>query len=356
VDGQPVANNFSIDLIGHMPCNTHVSVYYVDWVHAHPKFRRKGLSRLAMARVLSDARARRCSCTGLGTGTRNVAHALYRSFGFVDLPTTEQLRCDLPGPSCPARVKGVNVRAYRPGDETAIAKLLNACRAESWAHRPARPRQFTPDTIAILAHKGRKLVACVTAVPRDGRDNSAIIREVGFAPGDDQQKIAEALIGKLHRELQKRGVERTDLYLGARALAPILQPLGYRTHRHGGVSMFALLNLPQFLDELRPLLAHRLAKKDKTEYVGTIALVGEKHRAGLRIQTGRITVLNRPPSRPDIALVASDETITRIVVGVETPFEAYLQLRLRISPMLNDDVRDLLDALLPRLNEFSIWW
>jgi GNAT superfamily N-acetyltransferase len=353
VDGQPVANNYSVDRIGHMPCNTHVSVYYVDWVHAAAKFRRKGLSRLAMARALSDARARRCSCAGLGTGTRNVAHSLYRSFGFVDVPSTEQLRRDLPGASYFARPKGVKVRSYRPGDETAMAKLLNTCRAESWACCPARPTQLSPETITILGHKGRKLVAYVTAVPRNDR---ATIRELGLSPSDDQQKIAGALIGKLHRELSKRGIKRVDVYLGARALAPILQPLGYRTHRHGGVSMFALQDLPQFLDELRPLLAHRLAKKDKGDYVGTVALVGEKHRAGLRIDTGRITVLPRPPLRPDIALTGADETVTKIVIGVETPFEAYLQLRLKVAPMVNTGVRDLLEALFPRLDEFSIWW
>jgi len=64
----------------------------------------------------------------------------------------------------------------------------------------------------------------------------------------------------------------------------------------------------------------------------------------------------RSSARRGRRTAGADETITRIVGGIETPFEAYLQLHLQITPMLNDNVRGLLERLFPRLEVFTWIW
>ena len=353
VNGQPVANIFSADLVCHLPRNTHVSMFFLYWVHCSPKFRRRGLTRLAMSRSMNSFRARRCSCAALGTGTRNVAHALYRSFGFVDVPPHEELTCELPGAPGLKRSPGVKVRPYRRGDERAMARLFNACYADTFACRPMQPRAVDAETIALLARRGRRLAGCVTAYVSG---DSASIRELAVAAGKKRQQVAAALMAALHRRLERRGAKKATLRVGVPSLAELLQPLGYRSRRTGEIDMFALLDLPQFLTELKPLLEHRLRAGKRSDWCGTVAVMGQKHRAALKIDRGRVRVLAAPPAGAEVSLTGSDLTITRIVGGIETPFEAYLQLDLRISPMLNDQVRDLLEALFPRLELFAWLW
>jgi len=315
-------------------------------LHTAVKFRRRGLARLAMQRTLEDARARRCSCAKLGTGTRLTAHALYRSFGFVDVRISEELTHKLEGSRPHTKAKGARIRAYRPGDETAMAKLFNACYGDFLGAPWKRPTQLPPHSSALLAHRGRRLVAYVLTHASAER---AVIQELAVASGDKREEIAGALMAEAHRRLMKCGVKTISTYCATEALAPLLQPLGYSTRRYGGVSMFAVLDLPQFLEEITPLLERRLAKSD---WVGTIALCGEKHRAGLTIRRGRVKIQPWPPADADITLAGSDAAITRIVAGVQTPVEPYLQLELQITPALNERVLELLETLFPRVQSY----
>ena len=346
IDDCHVANIFSADRVDHMPGNTHVSMHFVHWVHTAVKFRRRGLARLAMQRTFEDARARRCSCAKLGTGTRLTAHALYRSFGFVDVRVSEELTCELGGSHRCAKAKGIRVREYRPGDETAMAKLFNACYGDFHGAPWKRPTQLASHASALLAHRGRKLVAYVLTHASAER---TVIQELAVASGDKREEIAGALMAEAHGRLMKCGVKTVSAHCAAEALAPLLQPLGYSSRRRGAVSMFALLDLPQFLEEITPLLERRMAKSD---WAGTIALCGQEHRAGLAIRNGRVQVQPRPPARADITLAGSDAAITRIVAGVHTPFEPYLQLDLQITPPLNERVLELLETLFPRVQSY----
>jgi len=358
VNGQPAANIFACDGVLHMPENTHVSMHYVDWVHTAPRFRRKGLARLAMQRTFDDVRARRCACATLGTGTRNVAHALYRSFGFVDVRVHEELKCTLADEYGFRREKGLSIRPYRPGDETAMARLFNDCYRNCFASprkRPARLsfRSVAPPHagIALLARRGNKLAAYVVA---DIDNEGATIRELAAAGHKRRDEAAAALMTAFHRRLKRQGVRHVSMRRNLTdTVVSLLQPLGYRSRRTGSVSMFAILDLPQFLEEVRPLLEHRLEKFD---WSGTIALRGERLRAGLEIENGRVTVHRRVPGRADIMCDASDATITRFVAGIHTPFEPYLQLDLSITPLLSGHSRELLEALFPRLDTRDDYW
>lgn len=351
VNGQHVANIFSVDVVAHMPHNTHFSMLYVDWVHTSAKYRRKGLSRLAMQRTMADPMLRRCACAGLHTGTRNVAHAMYRSFGFVDAPPGEHLICRLDAAPRPIRQKGVTVRPCRDGDEKAMPRLFNAFACESFATGKARPGRPAPGSICLLARRGRRPVGYLTADLR-GKEQ-ATISAMALDRKAKPDQTARALISRFHPDLAERGVKGVRVWYAAPALAPFLQPLGYRTEKSGGIAMIALQNLPQFFREISGLLERRLAK---TDFSGTVAIRGERHRAALRVDSGRVAVPARLPARADITLSGSDDTITRIVTGIASPFEAYLQIDLRISPMLTEKTQNMLEALFPRLEVHAWLW
>ena len=348
VNGQHAANIFTEEGVGHMPGGTHVSRALVDWVHTGGKWRRKGLARAAMQRTLDDPRIRRCSCAWLGTGTRNTAHALYRSFGFVDVRRSEELERDLKDLPPPTRLRGLRVRAYRPGDEVAIARLFSTCYGDFLGAQPRRPERLWPGLTTLVAHRGRKLVGFVEACADPG-DDRAWVEPLAVAPGKRREEIAAALMTRLHPLLEKQGAKKVALFRATEHLAPLLQPLGYVARKMGGVEMFKLIDLPRFLTEVAPLLVSRLGKRD---WEGAIALCGETHRAGIAIRRRRVAVSRRPPARADITLEGSDRAITQVVAGIESPLEPYLQLDLRIAPALNRHALELLEALFPRLEKY----
>ena len=67
------------------------------------------------------------------------------------------------------------------------------------------------------------------------------------------------------------------------------------------------------------------------------------------------SVQSGPPARASITLSGSDDAITRIVTGLETRFEAYWKLDLKIAPALNSRVREILDRLFPRFPRLPGW-
>jgi GNAT superfamily N-acetyltransferase len=353
VNGEPVANIFGDEHVAYMPHATPVSMFYVQWVHTWRKFRRKGLSKRTMAAIFDDHRMRRCSCAALDTGTRNTAHFMYRSFGFVDVAVYHEVSCELPARISRPRAKGVRVRPYRPGDEGAMVKLFNACYEGKWAYVPPRPRRLGPDKAAVLARRGGRLVAFAVASVTGERANALQLAVAESKDPKRRQGVAAALIGRLHSELERRGVKNIHLYCGEHHLGTLLGPLGYRCRPTGGVVMFAMRDLPRYLEELKPLLQRRL---EKAGWTGTISLLSPTHKAALTIDGPRVTVHRQPPKRADITLAGSDRAITRIAGGIATPFEEYLQLDLKITPMLNARTRELLETLLPKLQEHYWLW
>jgi predicted GNAT family N-acyltransferase len=63
----------------------YVSMGTIGGVSTPRQFRGQGLSSAVMARTVEEMRARGLATTGLYTGTRIVAHRLYRRFGYVDI-------------------------------------------------------------------------------------------------------------------------------------------------------------------------------------------------------------------------------------------------------------------------------
>ena len=344
----------------HFPHNTHVPGTYVGWVHTAPKYRRRGLSRWAFGVSMSHELVRRYSCISLHTGTNNTAHGMYRSFGFVDGLVGRQFTKVLRHEQTKV-VEGVVVRPYTPGDEVAMARVLNAFYADQVERRSRRAERCrTSETRLIyLAEKAGELLGYVQA--QCEKEKNVSIYEFCLKPQPSEnsthpegflEEVGAALLCALHNELVKREYKRIRYYPEAEGDKDHIQMLfhnfGY-TSEADWVWMFKIINLPMLLDELSPLLSKRLSESDNYKgWQGTIGIKGSEHRAGLTIRDGEIHVSEEVSKGVGICLSTDDDTITRFILGVVTPYAAYLQNQLHIAPTVNDSIIELLGTLFPK--------
>jgi len=353
VEERKVGNIFLKPAVRHLPENTHVTMLYVDQVHTDSRYRRKGLSSWTMKEAMLHKAVRRCSCAYLATGKRNVAHAMYRSFGFVDVTPSESFTKELQKEKAKV-VEGLVIRSYSPGDEVKMASLANECYSDvlnGKRVRAKRPR--LSKTYIKIAEKDGEMLGCVNASVDRSRGN-AHIGDICLKKTDERHDIGSAVLCALHNELVTNGFkEITISCLGERAeldfLRKLLSNFGYSSQRTGGIGMFKIINLPMLLSELSPLLSKRLQNSDYKEWQVIIGIAGNQHKASIIIEKGEIGVSEEVLGDANILLSGDDDTITRIIAGMKTPYEAYLQTELSIRPMVDDKELGLLETIFPRI-------
>ena len=346
----------------HFPHNTHAPGTYVSWVHTTPKYRRRGLSRWAFGAAMSHELIRQYSCISLHTGTYNDAHGMYRNFGFVDGLLTREFTKVLRHEHAKV-VEGLVVRPYKSGDEVAMANVLNAFYADRVERRPRRAeRRRTSETRLIyLAETDGELLGYVQAQCYE-KVKSVHITEFCLKPEPSEgsthpegflEEVGAALLCALHNELVEREYKRIRYEPEAEGdkdyVRTLFHNFGYTSSDAGWVWMFKIVNLPMLLGELSPLLSKRLNKSDAyKDWQGTISIKGSEHQASLTIRDGEIHVSEEVSEDTGIHLSTDDDTITRFVLGVISPYAAYSQNQLHIAPMVNSSIMGLLGTLFPK--------
>ena len=345
----------------HFPHNTHVPGTYVSWVHTTPKYRRKGLARWAFGASMSHELVRQSSCISLHTGTDNDAHSMYRNFGFVDGLSTREFTKTLQHEQAKV-IEGLVIRPYSHGDEVAMASALNAFYADRVERRPRRAeRRRTSETRLIyLAEKNGELLGYVQAQCNKKEKNVRITEfclkplpsEGSTYPEGFLEDVGAALLCALHNALVTGEYKRIRYEPEAEGdkdhVRTLFHNFGYTSVDVDWVWMFKLVNLPMLLGELSPLLLKRLNESDDYKgWQGTISIKGSEHQARLTIKDGEIRVSEEVSEGVGICLSTDDDTITRFILGVTTPYRAHLQNQLRIAPTANSSVARLLGTLFP---------
>ena len=346
----------------HFPHNTHVPGTYVSWVHTTSKYRRKGLARWAFGASMSHELVRQYSCISLHTGTDNNAHGMYRNFGFVDGLLGRQFTKALRAEQTKV-VEDLVVRPYRHGDEVAMASVCNAFYVDQVDRRPRRAerRRTTETRLIYLAEKNGELFGYVQAQCFEKEKNVSITEfclktqppEGSTHPEGFLEDVGAAMLCALHNELVKREYKKIKWGFEGEAEKSYARTLfhnfGYTSEDAGWVWMFKIVNLPILLGELSPLLLKRLNESDDYKgWQGTISIKGSEHQASLTIKDGEIRVSEEVAEDTGICLSTDDDTITRFILGVITPYGAYLQDQLHIAPTVNDSVTRLLGTLFPK--------
>ena len=344
----------------HFPHNTHAPGTYVGWVHTNPKYRRKGLARWIFSASMSHELVRRYSCISLHTGTENTAHGMYRSFGFVDGFVAKEFIKTLEYEQTKV-VEGLVVRPYSQGDEVAMARVFNAFHADQVELRPRRAERHRTSEIWLiyLAEKEGKVLGYVQA--RCDEKENASIREFCLRPQPSKntthsesflEEVGTSLLCALHNELVKRDYKKISWgpegEVEKNYVRKLFHNFGYTSTAAGWVWMFKILNLPMLLRELSPLLSKRLSESDDYKgWQGTIGIKGSEHRASLTIKNDEIRVSDEVSEGAGICLSTDDDTITRFILGIVSPYAAYLQNQLHITPTVNSSVIGLLGTLFP---------
>lgn len=361
IAGYRVATCKSILHTHHFPHNTHAPGIYVEWVHTIPKYRRRGLSRWIFGASMSHEFVRQHSCASLHTGTGNTAHGMYRSFGFVDgvlggsfIKTLRHEQAKI--------IEGLVVRPYAPGDEVAMARVLNSFYADQVERRPIRAeRRKTTETLLIyLAEKDSELLGYVQAQCFEKEKNVSITEfclksqssEGSTHPEGFLAEVGPAMLCVLHNELVKREYKKIDWRPEGEAekhyVRTLFHNFGYTSTDPDWTWMFKIFNLPMLLGELSPLLSKRLSESDDyKDWQGTIGIKSSEHRASLTIKNGEIQISEEVSEGVGICLSTDDDTITRFILGVVSPYAAYLQNQLHITPTVNESVIGLLGTLFP---------
>ena len=359
VDGYRVANVFSGPMWLPFPHGNWASVWFVMWVHTAEAWRRRGLSRETLARAMGHDLARSRSLAMLDTGTRNVAHTMYRQFGFVDVYLGREGTRPIEGPDAVPPVHGIVIAEYREEDAAALAALQNRCLAGALWARPARPAHPRADEVVRLAWLDGALIGAAVAHPHGEEANLTALRLDPEAkpPGSDGDagaflaRVGRALLASVHTGLAEDGVKKIEYWetFDDPRVVEVLGAAGYRTPFGNGVILAALQNVPQLLGEVRPLLEKRLADSRFKDWHGAVEFRSPSHAVRLGIEDARVAV--EQPQRGGAAhrITCTDEALTKMLMGRETIFAALLQLEAQLEPQLNDQVRDLLETLFPKM-------
>ena len=166
------------------------------------------------------------------------------------------------------------------------------------------------------------------------------------------EEVGAALLCALHNKLVKRKYKQINWVpeeeVEKNYVRKLFHNFGYTPADEDWVWMFKLANLPMLLGELSLLFSKRLNENEHyKDWQGTIGIKGSEHRASLTIRDGEIHASAEVSEDSGICLSTDDDTITRFILGVVTPYGAYLQNQLHIAPTVNDSVIGLLGTLFP---------
>ncbi len=362
IEGYRIATCHTTPSTLHFPDYTPVHGTYVRWLHTKPEFRRRGLAQLLLTTTLSHEFVQRHSCITLRTSTRNSAHTMYRNLGFVDGHTVPVYSRTLHYEQAKV-VEGIVIRPYKDGDEVLMKYARNTFCSDMLNSRPQPAKRYRlSDTQFIyIAEMDGKILGYVK-VQCNEEAKTALFKEFCLIPNSDDcattqsgscEEIGAMLLCTLHNELVKREYTQISWYLDGEEKKDYIRKLfsnsGYTLEDTDWVWMFKIINLPMLLSELSPLLEERLIGSDVfRDWQGTIGIKGTEHQASLIIKDGIINVSTDSLPVKGIYISTDDDTLTNFILGIYTPYDAYLQNQLHLEPTVNSSIAGLLETLFPK--------
>ncbi|MFW5868866.1 MAG: hypothetical protein ACOCX2_13670, partial [Armatimonadota bacterium] len=252
---------------------------------------------------------------------------------------------------------GVVIRPVGEDDHEAVRRFLTDYHADAFTLSPVPAPHLGEGTFAALAERGGTLIGVTLAAYVEG--DSAALQDIAVAAREDARpEIGVALIARVHAMLADAGAKRVTAHICSDPglLTDALCRAGYSREASGGVNMFGIRDLTQLFGEIRPLFERRVRETPFEDWRGRVILLGERLGSGLSFEAGEVRVIGDPEPRPaDIVLRTTDERITRIVTGRETPLEGYLQREMTVEPQVSPPVMKLLETLFPRV-PFVLRW
>ena len=207
-----------------------------------------------------------------------------------------------------------------------------------------RPTYRNPSSETISTFRGwfddnRKLTGYVRALPSEDKKTLQCFE----AAGDPRQGLA--VLAKLFTE---DGYETLTFFTMPRQ-HPILKILRRGAciiedrYFHNTGWRVKLINLKSTLGKILPLLEARLQKSHLLNWKGELHLDGGEHQANLKVESGRIKILDAAPSSHNLQAGAS---LARFLIGSDDPKEIIQQE----GVVCRGDADELIEVIFPNLH------
>lgn len=315
-------------------------------------FRSRGVASGMMKEARGFALERGYCCLGLSTNLGNVARRLYSRAGYTTLFKPGKFEKRLEKRRCPES-EGVVIRPYGEGDENGLMRLFEEIytpffgwrgkTAARWDALRREIRERDPEFI-FIAEDGRGIQGWAGYF----RQWVGLVGELHVRPSESRTAIARTLLLNLENHLLSRGMEEAHLWMSPRDAfsTDLLTEEGYR-FREQRVFMLSILDLPKLLSALVPLLDRRLG--GNSPWRGVMRIKTPVQEGFIRVDE-RVSVEER--GRPDAEVLMPQEVLARVLSGVLTPWEAYLEGLLTTEPEMTAEMRSLLTTLFPEVPWF----
>lgn len=341
IDGKEVGH-ITVPDIPFCQCGVSIPLAGIQAVRTDENYRRQGIGSRMMARANEFAVDEGYTCSAVSTGRSNIARRLYARAGNVHLFTQARWQAPVDDITLPA-TSGPPVREYTRDDEIAVLELIRTVQRPYFGTREKSAERFrklregwkddSPEPVAFVAEDGDQIIGFAHRLHYWSGLESEI-----FAPGDDMA-VMKALAARLVERLQDTQddcfqVSASDCQ---QALSHLLYEMGLReTKEH--VFMFNILDLQGYLDATLNLYTDRAASMDVSALPARVK-IHSGDQAG-------VLVLDGPA--PAISLRASRRTMSRILCGRTSAWDAYLTNTASIKPQATVQTAAALQTLFPQ--------
>lgn len=204
------------------------------------------------------------------------------------------------------------------------------------------------DILIYVALDGRSQIIGYVYARFEKRRRLGEFRDVVVDPAHDFEQVSKALVKKVNEAfLEKKasmiiaGTTRNPAY------KKLFLPLGFFESESTDVFMYAVLNVPKFLDELSPVLVDRLGRVKG--WIGRAQVECDGHSLFLEKTSKGVQQIVWTNEPVDFKLTLTRDLLTKLVFGVVDPVEAQDAKLLSVeSASGSERANRLLRALFPR--------
>jgi GNAT superfamily N-acetyltransferase len=325
-------------------------------VGTNKEYRRHGIAGLMMKAAVEYSRSRGYVCGGVSTGATNVARRLYSRTGYEYVFSmqgfvreTRNTHTNMPA--------GVSIRKYEEGDEHLITDLRHkeykgffGCRkpdADRWLSMRKNTLKEDPSSV-ILAVQNGEIIGYASYFQHWFN----LACDIYVADGNDRLEVGRGLIRAMESRLSERKCEIA--VFSATEDEPFIQEcLKLEGYRPGQKRVFKvnILDLNGLLASMKRAFEGRIQRSNMPNWSGNLRI-----ESGNKIGTVEV---GRYPEDHTILFQTSEPTLTQMLCGRISGWEAYLRGLMNVEPKPDEDLGNLLRALLPGIpccHPIDEWW
>jgi len=336
--------------------DTFVSMGGIAGVDIDEPFRQHGIGHLMMQQAVAHSRTQGHVCSGVSTGTVNVARRLHSGAGYVHVFSMQgyvrqprRRRTKLP--------QRLRVRTYEAGDEQMLVQLRSQTRSECfgclkpdpsrWLHMRRVTLDTDPESVLVTLEDGRTVGYASYFQHWFG-----LACDIHVGECRRRLQVGRALLSRLETRLDARGC-RQAVFSATQDETLVRWLLEGEGYRPGIDRVFQvnILDLDGLLCSLRGALETRISESPLPEWTGTLHMKTEKCEG--------IVAIGADPGRSTITVTASRKTLAQVLCGRLSGWEAYLRGDLDVDADLDAHTPALLQALFPKVpccHPIDEWW